>query len=62
MRRENFLERVVLQNATNFSDCPTASSLPEKLFQKLFFKNRTKRLVFFHSIFDGKKFLIKIHF
>ena len=47
MRRENFLEKVVSQNATNFSDYPTENSLPEKLSRKLFSKNRTKRLVFY---------------
>ena len=54
MRRENFLEKVVLQNATNFSDYPTENSMPEKLSQKLFFKNRTKRLVFFYDFDENK--------
>ena len=56
MRRENFLEKVVLQNATNSSDYPTENSMPEKLSQKLFFKNRTKRLVFYD--FDENKNVI----
>ena len=54
MRRENSSEKVALQNATNFSACPTGNYLPEKLFQKRFFKNPTKRFSFFFDL-DKKR-------
>ena len=59
MKRGNFLEKAALLNAMSSFDCLTESCMPERLFQKLFFKNRIKRYVTYR-MFSSFSFVILI--